>query len=122
MAQSQQDANRGEDLPLTLDRLAIKSSNSKPLKHLIGMRCTYVSRRNCCRDAGLGVDKDCEAEAPAALQHHPKMLDSAPTELVTSSPLGSPNNFSSYKIVGSFCKRMTGQRKKVSGLCGRGTI
>ena len=37
MARSQQATSRGGDQPLALDRLAIKSSNRKPLKHLIGM-------------------------------------------------------------------------------------
>ena len=59
MAQSQQDASRGEDLPLTLDRLAIKSSNSKPLKHLIGIEMhvrkppELLSRRRTWRRQGL---------------------------------------------------------------------
>ena len=122
MARSLQATSRGGDQPLTLDRRAIKSSNSKPLKYLIGMEMhvrkppRLLSRRRTWR-----INKDCEAEAPAALQHHPKMLDSAPTELVISSPLGSLNNISSHKIAASFCEVMMGQSKRVSGLCGRGT-
>ena len=109
MARSQRATSRVGDQPLTLDRLAIKSSNSKPLKHLIGMEMhvrkppRLLSRRRTWR-----ITRIARLKAPAALQHHPKMLDSAPTELVISSPLGSLDNISSHKIAASFCEIMMG--------------
>ena len=103
MAGSQPDASVAGDQPLTLDRLAIKSSNSKSSKHLIGTKIhvrkspRLLSRRRTWRIN----DKDCEAEAPAALQD-PKRLDSAPTELGTSCQLGSLEDIYDHKNAGSF--------------------